>query len=85
MRFHLRARPVSARLIAPAAKDSTVFERVLSAPTDRQDVIRLGAVRLQSSRVVQAHAAVWTLRDAGVASCDQHSLAPVLVLRGACA
>lgn len=84
-RLYLRARPISARLIAPAAKHSTVFECVLSSPSDREDVIRLGGVRLQSSRVVQMNAAVWALRDAGVASCDQHSLAPVLVLRGTCA
>ncbi len=83
--LYLRARPISARLIAPTTKNSTIIERVLSAPTDRQDVIRLGAVRLQSARVVQPNAAVWALRDAGVTSCDQHSLAPVLVLRSACA
>jgi hypothetical protein len=72
-------------LIASATKDSTIFERVLSSPADRQDVIRLGAVRLQAARVVEANAAVWALRDAGVASGDQHSLAPVLVLRSSCA
>ena len=84
-RLDLRARPISARLIALAAKYSAIIECVLSAPTDRQDMIRLGAVRLQAARVVQANAAVRALREAGVASCDQHSSAPVLVLRGTCA
>lgn len=81
---HHIAASVSSALIAAATQRAAVAQFVATAELERDDVVRLCAVRSHAVLVVQSHAADRAVDDAAGLFCRQHASAPTPVLAAGC-
>lgn len=81
---HHIAASVSSALIAAATERAAVAQLVATAELERDDVVRLCAVRSHAVLVVQSHAADRAVDDAAGLFCRQHASAPTPVLTAGC-
>lgn len=81
---HHIAASVSSTLIAAATQRAAVAQFVATAELERDDVVRLCAVRSHAVLVVQSHAADRAVDDAAGLFCRQHASAPTPVLAAGC-
>lgn len=81
---HHIAASVSSALVATATKRAAVAQLVATAELERDDVVRLCAVRSHAVLVVQSHAADRAVDDAAGLFCCQHASAPTPVLAAGC-
>lgn len=81
---HHIAASVSSTLIAAATQRAAVAQLVATAELERDDVVRLCAVRPHAVLVVQSHAADRAVDDAAGLFCRQHASAPTPVLAAGC-
>lgn len=77
---HHIAASVSSALIAAATQRAAVAQLVATAELERDDVVRLCAVRSHAVLVVQGYAADRAVDDAAGLFCSQHASAPTPVL-----
>ena len=77
---HHIAASVSSALVAAATQRAAVAQLVATAELERDDVIRLCAVRSHAVLVVQSHAADRAVDDAAGLFCSQYASAPTPVL-----
>lgn len=81
---HHVAASVSSALVAAATKRAAVAQLVATAELERDDVIRLCAVRSHAVLVVQSHATDRAVDDAAGSFCRQHASAPTPVPAAGC-
>lgn len=81
---HHIAASVSSALIAATTQRAAVAQFVATAELERDDVVRLCAVRSHAVLVVQSHAADRAVDDAAGLFCCQHASAPTPVLAAGC-
>lgn len=68
-------------MVASAADHAPIIERILAAPADGENVIRLGRVWKPCVFVVEKAVAERTVRDAAILRLGEDPLAPVEILR----
>ena len=71
-------------MVASAADHATIIERVLPAPMDRKNVIRLGRIRKPRPLIVEKTMTKRAVRDAAIPRLAKDSLPPVEILRRPC-
>jgi len=81
---HHIAASVSSALVATTAERAAIAQLVATAELERDDVVRLCAVRSHAVLVVQSHAADRAVDDAAGLFCCQHTSAPTPVLAAGC-
>lgn len=81
---HHIAASVSSTLIAAATQRAAVAQLVATAELERDDVVRLRAVRSHAVLVVQSHATDRAVDDAAGLFCSQYASAPTPVLAAGC-